>query len=168
MALCACGCGKPAPLATMSNKKFGHVKGQPVRYIHGHHARRALPDMTPVEVAWLAGLLEGEGSFCAIRKTRTPKKVDPWVQSYFKISVGMTDEDVIAKVATLWGAAFQKGKAVSGRKPIYQTSISGSKAEQVATRLEPHLGGRRQGQIRTALQKVHATQLPWPRKLKAS
>lgn len=35
--LCECGCGQPAPLAKQTNKRFGHVKGQPVRFIHNHH-----------------------------------------------------------------------------------------------------------------------------------
>lgn len=34
--LCMCGCGKPAPIATKTNRQFGHVKGQPVRFIKGH------------------------------------------------------------------------------------------------------------------------------------
>lgn len=38
-ALCACGCGYPAPVAKATSRRLGHVKGQPVRFIHGHHAR---------------------------------------------------------------------------------------------------------------------------------
>jgi len=38
--LCECGCGRPAPIAKMTNTKKGHVKGQPVRFIRGHHARQ--------------------------------------------------------------------------------------------------------------------------------
>lgn len=34
--LCACGCGKEAPRAKHSDKRFGHVKGQPLRFIRGH------------------------------------------------------------------------------------------------------------------------------------
>lgn len=37
MKLCECGCGLPAPIAKRTNKKLGHVKGQPVRFIVGHH-----------------------------------------------------------------------------------------------------------------------------------
>lgn len=35
--LCECGCGLPTSIATYTNKKFGHVKGQPVRFRRGHH-----------------------------------------------------------------------------------------------------------------------------------
>lgn len=36
-ALCACGCGRPAPLATKTNRARGNVKGQPQRFLKGHH-----------------------------------------------------------------------------------------------------------------------------------
>lgn len=37
--LCQCGCGEPAPLATQNNAASGYVKGQPFRFIRGHHTR---------------------------------------------------------------------------------------------------------------------------------
>jgi hypothetical protein len=37
--LCGCGCGQPAPIAKATKARLGHVKGQPTRFIHGHHAR---------------------------------------------------------------------------------------------------------------------------------
>lgn len=36
---CACGCGLPAPIAQRSDPKRGYVKGQPTRYIVGHHTK---------------------------------------------------------------------------------------------------------------------------------
>jgi HNH endonuclease len=36
---CHCGCGKPAPIAKKTATKYGHVKGEPVRYINGHYQR---------------------------------------------------------------------------------------------------------------------------------
>lgn len=41
--LCECGCGLPAPIATMTKTSAGYVKGQPKRFIHGHHARKNNP-----------------------------------------------------------------------------------------------------------------------------
>lgn len=41
--LCQCGCGKPTPLATKTNRKLGHVKGEPVRYSPGHNGRWGKP-----------------------------------------------------------------------------------------------------------------------------
>lgn len=37
--LCECGCGNAAPLARQTNLKYGHVAGEPVRFVHGHHWR---------------------------------------------------------------------------------------------------------------------------------
>lgn len=36
---CQCGCGQPAPVARQSNKRKGWVKGEPLRFIAGHHHR---------------------------------------------------------------------------------------------------------------------------------
>jgi hypothetical protein len=39
--LCECGkCGLPAPIAKRTDARRGHVKGQPMRFIRGHHANR--------------------------------------------------------------------------------------------------------------------------------
>lgn len=35
--LCECGCGKPTSLAARNDRRHGHVKGQPLRFIKGHH-----------------------------------------------------------------------------------------------------------------------------------
>ena len=40
--LCECGCGEPTPIAKMTNRRYGHVKGQPVRFVRGHQNRRPL------------------------------------------------------------------------------------------------------------------------------
>ena len=37
--LCHCGCGQPAPIAKKTTTKYGHVKGEPIRYINGHYQR---------------------------------------------------------------------------------------------------------------------------------
>lgn len=38
--LCECGCGQPAPIAKQTKSVHGYVKGQPVRFIHGHRGTR--------------------------------------------------------------------------------------------------------------------------------
>lgn len=37
--LCDCGCGQPAPIAKYNNKIYGWTKGQPLRFIQGHHPK---------------------------------------------------------------------------------------------------------------------------------
>lgn len=41
--LCACGCGEPTKIATKTDKRYGHVKGQPMRYLPGHFKPTAAP-----------------------------------------------------------------------------------------------------------------------------
>lgn len=44
MKSCECGCGEPAPIAKMTNSKWGHIAGQPVRFVAGHNARLKPPE----------------------------------------------------------------------------------------------------------------------------
>jgi hypothetical protein len=37
--VCECGCGHAAPIATYTNSRRGYKRGEPVRFVHGHHAR---------------------------------------------------------------------------------------------------------------------------------
>jgi hypothetical protein len=42
--LCQCGCGGKTNIASQTQAKYGHVAGEPFRYIRGHHNR-----LSPVE-----------------------------------------------------------------------------------------------------------------------
>lgn len=44
---CECGCGQPSPIAKRNNPKLGHIKGQPARFIVGHHNK--VRPLRPVE-----------------------------------------------------------------------------------------------------------------------
>jgi hypothetical protein len=37
---CQCGCGEKAPIAAVTSKKRGHIKGEPIRFINGHQFKR--------------------------------------------------------------------------------------------------------------------------------
>ena len=41
--LCQCGCGERTRVATQNDRRRGHVKGQPLRFIHGHAIGSASP-----------------------------------------------------------------------------------------------------------------------------
>lgn len=36
---CECGCGQETKIATRSSSRYGHVKGEPIRFIKGHAGR---------------------------------------------------------------------------------------------------------------------------------
>lgn len=39
MKLCECGCGHPTTIARQTNPRWGHVKGEPHRFLRGHATR---------------------------------------------------------------------------------------------------------------------------------
>lgn len=165
--LCECGCGEAAPIATTTNRKFGHVKGQPTRFVHGHHLRKRLPKMSKLDIAWLAGLLEGEGSFVIHFKERQPKFGASWKQLAVRVQIAMTDEDIIHRVGAMFNAAsYHKKPNKPGYKLLHMTSIAGPKAVALMKLIRPHMGVRRQAQITKAIQAFEqwtVSKPTWPR-----
>ncbi len=49
---CPCGCGQVTPIAAKTDRRLGHVKGQPIRFISGHWKKKGpngallMPDRT--------------------------------------------------------------------------------------------------------------------------
>lgn len=95
------------------------------------------------DLCWLAGILEGEGSFL---------KGPPSSPNQPRIVVEMTDQDVVARVAELFGMSVT---ALSARqenwKPTWRTDLRGAKAVMLMEVMKPLMGARRQGQIDAAL-----------------
>ncbi len=94
------------------------------------------------DIHWLAGILEGEGSFCS---TRTSER----------ISLSMTDADVVIKAATIMGSdrviSFQE-TAHTPRKLKYILYVYNKRAIAWCFTLYPLMGERRQAQIRTLIE----------------
>jgi len=107
------------------------------------------------DIAWLAGLLEGEGSFgidsrAAQRYTNSTAPGNPY------ISVSMTDEDVIAKVATITGKNyFLVSQKTVTEKKVFKCHI-GDRATvfTILTRILPYMGKRRQSEIQPLLAEI--------------
>src|SRR6266542_691602 len=95
------------------------------------------------ELHWLAGLLEGEGSFMAGPPSNPRMPV---------ISVHMTDEDVMARLGRIFA---RKVYMVMPRNPrwrtTYQVRVQGGNAVRWMTLMRPLMGARRQAQIDRAL-----------------
>ena len=58
MGKCECGCGREARIADRTHSKYGHVKGQPLRFINGHHARGRFG---PLNHNWKSGMYLSNG-----------------------------------------------------------------------------------------------------------
>jgi hypothetical protein len=110
---------------------------------------------TSVEIAWLAGLLEGEGSFLP---------APPSSPGTPRIQMQSTDEDVVAKVARLFHVSYHQ-KHVAGtvsntgithRKDSYTVAVRGSRAIYLMQRLRPLMGTRRKQQIEQSLSAYEA------------
>ena len=99
--------------------------------------------MRDIELYWLAGLLEGEGSFM-----RPP----PSSPNQPVIGLQMTDEDIIAKVSSLVKVGYRRVRYHHPEwKPIYALQVRGGKAVDLMKKLRPLMGERRQKQIERAL-----------------
>jgi len=99
--------------------------------------------MTNLELAWLAGLLEGEGSFL-LKKDKYPL-----------ISIEMTDEDVIRRAAVLLGRPESvlacQPRAVD-HKPTWRVAVQDQTlAASLMMTLYPLMGERRRSKIKEVL-----------------
>lgn len=101
-----------------------------------------------IEIAWLAGLLEGEGSFMMCNNRGGGK-----TYRYPKIVVGMTDRDIIERVAAIFGTSvynlpdYTYPQYQKPRKPAYRAAVQGTKAAELMKALYPWLGARRRAKV---------------------
>ena len=132
--------------AIRSGKTWSHVSVDDVCLAPVDvHPIQIVPDTAPTDKAlyWLAGLLEGEGSFLP---------GPPSAPNRPGIQVSMTDEDVIARVADLFGVKYHRWQRTNpNHKPSFQVLLRGKRAADYMSRLHPLMGQRRQGQIDRAL-----------------
>jgi hypothetical protein len=99
------------------------------------------------DVAWLAGLLEGEGAF----SLGPPSK-----PTQSRIQLSTTDEDIAARVATMFGVRYHQithrtNTGVRSTKPMFVLQVRGSTAVIWMRRVLPYMGARRTQQIETAI-----------------
>lgn len=94
--------------------------------------------ITERELWWLAGLIEGEGSFH--NGNNRPRLV-----------IGMVDPDVIQRAATILGVPKIYTRTLHSGKSFHSISLSGKRAIRWMLILYPALGVRRRAQIETLL-----------------
>lgn len=97
------------------------------------------------EAMWLAGILEGEGSFIC-------DNINTKVSLRPRISMCTTDEDVARKVAKLLDTrVYGPYKKLKPRKPVWSCAVTGLKAGEYMRVLKPYMGIRRQAKIQEIL-----------------
>lgn len=105
--------------------------------------------MELVDLAWLAGLLEGEGYFCAASGGNNTKPLP-------RIVLSMCDEDIVQRAATLMNSKASPPQMFPSRpnnKPICTTTKTGREAADLMIQLLPFMGARRAAQISAVLGK---------------
>ncbi|GAA4578457.1 hypothetical protein GCM10023176_54420 [Micromonospora coerulea] len=87
------------------------------------------PDV-PRDMAWLAGILEGEGTFSA---------PSPGSPGRPRVLVRMTDQDIIARVAQMWGSSVycRRDPRNAAWRPVYATSVVGPSSGRPDVRPAP-------------------------------
>ena len=109
----------------------------------------------PRDIRWVAGILEGEGSFNLL----------PGNGKYYPhIIVAMTDRDIIERVANILGFKVGNPEIVPPYKTRYRTQQSGRPAAEWMMTLYCLMGARRKEQIRKCLEVWRATTYGMPRK----
>lgn len=105
-----------------------------------------LAEISPIELYWLTGWLEGEGSFLA------PPPSDPRRP---RISAHAKDRDIVERAARLCRVAptLERSERILSRgwSPTWRLLVRGRRAISLMLAIKPALGVRRKGQIETAL-----------------
>jgi len=80
-------------------------------------------NLTETQIAWLAGLFEGEASFGIDFRSQTQYKVSTSPPAPF-VTISMVDEDGIKKVADLLNKTyFSPSRKTSKKKTVYSLHI---------------------------------------------
>jgi hypothetical protein len=94
-----------------------------------------IADASVQDVVWLAGLLEGEGSF-DLHRGRYPR-----------VRVAMCDRDVVGRAATLFGSSIRLTLRPAPYKATWHAEVSGRQAVAIMRAILPHMGARRSAKI---------------------
>ncbi|GAA2843957.1 hypothetical protein Acy02nite_68590 [Actinoplanes cyaneus] len=103
------------------------------------------------DVIWLAGLLEGEGTFDLHR------------ERYPRVRLEMCDRDVVGRAATLMGVGVRVTLRRAPAQATFHAEAQGPKAEAVMRAILPHMGARRSARIAAVLGRSPNTDKTPPR-----
>lgn len=160
---CEC-CGTPFIGRHSANKRFCSALCRSRVYAHRERTGKPRPRLSElavgldqVAVAWVAGIVEGEGSLHRNRKVRNGT-----TYVYPAVRVAMTDEDVVRRLQTITGLGRITGPHLppsrdAHHKPHFQWSVGRTdEALTLIAMIWPHLGERRRGQASRLLGEMRA------------
>lgn len=105
--------------------------------------------ISAVDLAWAAGLFEGEGCF-SVSRTQTGRP-------HLDMRLAMKDEDIVKRfhsIATFGSCYFKVAPSLSS--PLWEWHASRWRAEHFGWALCKHLGTRRRNRFLEILQEVRA------------
>ena len=105
------------------------------------------------EIAWAAGLFEGEGCFSLQRRSTNPGSCN------LRAALRMVDEDVVRAFAEIIGVGRVSGPS---SKQMWEWKASGEEAEQTYALLGPWLHSRRRARYVELLEQRRAYELSLP------
>ncbi len=103
-------------------------------------------EVSEKDLYWLAGLLEGEGSFL---------KAPPSKSNKISIQLEMTDKDVVERAAKILQTSVYTPKIRNDYKQTYKVNISFNRAAEWMKLLFPLMGARRQQRIEECLKEYN-------------
>lgn len=109
--------------------------------------------MNVVEIAWAAGLFEGEGSVYPYRSRKA---------HYPRVDLASTDEDVVRRFARVVDSGSSvygpiQSKRYPKGKPFWRWQATGTRAVRVMALLAPYLGERRSARLTEVLAQCEST-----------
>ena len=122
--------------------------------------------LTRIQIAWRAGLLEGEGYFGIDKRSKTRYKNSTVPYSPF-IKISMVDRDVIDKVSLLLNKkTFSPKRLTTKNKKVYTCHIGDRETLlYLLPKIKPYMGGRRKETIHEQILELKKWQL-WKKKQK--
>jgi hypothetical protein len=99
--------------------------------------------MNDVETAWVAGIVEGEGSIFAHRIVRGGR-----AYIYPRLAVSMTDQDILLRLQAVTGVGCIYGPYETGFKPKWAWHVTAkADARALLIVIRPYMGIRRTAKI---------------------
>lgn len=99
-------------------------------------------------IAWLAGLIEGEAWIGTHTSSRGRKQL--------RVEIAMTDRDVLERAQEIAGGSLTERKSPSltkpNKKPMYRLSWYTAQAERLLLAIRPYMGERRRQRIDDVLE----------------